>query len=61
MCEIMERRVKERWDEEKVRLVKKAIKEGLLSYEEIARILELPLPTVEEIAASMQKKKKKRA
>ncbi len=61
MCEIMERRIKERWNEEIIRIAKAQIKRGKLSNEEIAEDLELPLSTVEEIAASMQKKKKARA
>ncbi len=60
MCEIMERKVKERWNEEKMRLAKKAITKNEYSLDKISDLYDLPLSTVEEIAASMQKKKKNR-
>ena len=50
MCEIMERRI----NEEKEELARKAIQKGVLSLEEIADVLELPLSFVQELADSQK-------
>ena len=56
MCEIMEKRIKEEINEEKLEIAEDAINQGKLSYKDIAEILKLPVSTIEEVAASIKKK-----
>ncbi len=51
MCDIMERRIQER----NLETAKKMISFGKNSFEDISKILDIPLSTVEELASSMQK------
>ena len=46
VCKIMENRI----TEEKIELAKNAIKSGELTLEQIAKVLDLSLPIVEELA-----------
>ena len=57
MCEIMENLMEKR----RIDLARKAIKEGKNSIEDISRILDLPLSTVQELASSMTDSKVKQA
>ena len=57
MCEIMENLMEKR----RIDLARKAIKEGKNSIEDISRILDLPLSTVQELASSMTDSKAKQA
>ena len=52
MCDIMERRILER----NLEAAKKMISLGKNSFDDISKILGLPLSTVEELASSMQKR-----
>ena len=52
MCDIMEKRFRER----DLETAKKMISLGKNSFDDISKILGLPLSTVEELASSMQKK-----
>ena len=57
MCEIMENLMEKR----RIDLARKAIKEGKNSIEDISRILDIPLSTVQELASSMTDSKAKQA
>ena len=56
MCDIMERRIAERNKERDLEVAKKMISLGKNSFDDISKILGLPLSTVEELASSMQKR-----
>ena len=57
MCEIMENLMEKRSRNDRIECARKAIKEGKNSIEDISRILDLPLSTVQELASSMHKTK----
>ena len=57
ICEIMEKLVEKRF----IELARKAIKEGKYPIEDISRILDLPLSTVQELASSMTDSKAEQA
>ena len=49
VCKIMENRI----NEEKIELAKNAIRKGKWSLEDIATMLDMPLPFVEELARTL--------
>ena len=59
MCEIMENLMEKRSRNDRIECARKAIKEGKNSIEDISRILDLPLSTVQELASSMTDSKAK--
>ena len=61
MCEIMENLMEKRSRNDRIECARKAIKEGKNSIEDISRILDIPLSTVQELASSMTDSKAKQA
>ena len=56
MCKLMDDLVKDVIKDEKLDTAKKMIAFGKNSFEDISKILDIPLSTVEELASKMQKK-----
>jgi len=50
MCELMDNRINEEKEEQKIELATEAIKEGDLSLNRIATLFKLPLSFVEELS-----------
>ena len=53
MCDIMEKLMEKRSLNDRIECAKDAIVEGDLSIEKIAKLLNLPLTTIQELASSM--------
>ena len=55
MCDIMEKLMEEQSRNDRIDLARVAITKGKLSYAEVAEYYNLPLSTIEEMAAEQKK------
>ena len=60
MCKLMEDLINDVVMDNRIETAKRVIALGDSSLSDISKVLDLPMSTVEELAASMKKKKKKK-